>query len=388
MVSVAELRTYINSDLNVLLRGKHGTGKTTMLMDACAKEGLKMELFNAANMDVYTDLVGVPKPHVNPDGTEELHMVRPRKIDEANVVFIDELNRAFDPKTTNALFELVQFRSINGQRLPNLKCVIAAMNPEDNEEYDVNPLDPALLDRFHLVIDVEADVKASYMMTKFDPEVATALVTWWRDHDPKKSGYVSPRRLEFLGEVYTKVGTLAALKAAVPPGGTYDVRKLFTLLEESKMTPAQKAAAAAQRSASQSRLTSKGKVGKSGNNVATNAQRISKLAKAPGALYTKHGEMLKIRRSMNPQEFADLYSHQPFLDDVDAVSMASEMLSSGIGNERLFDEYMVVFEAMPGTVFDRLMMAGVTPVKHAGMVREARNRKRRRKNVGPFERYL
>jgi len=44
------------------------------------------------------------------------------------MLFFDELNRAH-PKVLNAVFELVQFRSINGDKLPRLQCVIAAINP-------------------------------------------------------------------------------------------------------------------------------------------------------------------------------------------------------------------------------------------------------------------
>ncbi len=77
-----------------------------------------------------------------------------------NVLFLDELNRAPIDVRQSAL-QLVLERKIHEHELPAVqgtRCVIvAAINPSD--DYQVDELDPALLDRF-LHINVEADIQA------------------------------------------------------------------------------------------------------------------------------------------------------------------------------------------------------------------------------------
>lgn len=384
-LTVSELRSYIKSDLNVLLRGLHGTGKTGRLMEACQKEGYSFKVFNAANMDAYTDLVGVPKPVVNADGADELLMVRPRMIDDVEVIFVDELNRALDPKTTNALFELVQFRSINGEKLPKLKCVIAAMNPADHEEYDVAEVDPALLDRFHLVIDVEPEVSVSYLAVKFGTPLAQALVTWWKAHDHKKAGYVSPRRLEFIGEVFSKTQSKSALRAALPPGGTYDVNKLFTLLSESSLTDAERRELAAKRKAQEERLTNKSttKRVKSASSSSVPASRAKVLLKEVEDYVNgtrniaRHESFSAIRRNARPDAvdylFAnDLNTRNSYVGQIEPRREAIiRALANGIGNNRLLTSYRNFLEDLTKSEA-KLFYACLTQQKQYGISREYR----------------
>ncbi len=80
------------------------------------------------------------------------------------VLFLDELNRA-NVDTLNASLQLVLERKLHAHHLPFTQgkptMVIAAINPtdDDSNNYTVNELDPALLDRF-LLIEVEADLQA------------------------------------------------------------------------------------------------------------------------------------------------------------------------------------------------------------------------------------
>ena len=227
-----DLELYLRNGFNILMSGKHGVGKSSALMAAVRNLGWALDYYSAGSLDPFVDLVGIP--HVNDDKT--LEMVRPHRLDKAEVVFFDELNRA-DDKTLNAVFEMIQFKTINGEPLPNLKAVVAGINPPgDEDEYKVNILDPALVDRFHIVINMEPDPLISTIASEIDHidnvEIATALVTWWNGHDKKKVAYISPRRLSYIGQTWSKIPKMSTIDRTMPPDGLFDTGKLFTMLNK------------------------------------------------------------------------------------------------------------------------------------------------------------
>lgn len=221
---------WLDHEFNVMLVGLHGVGKTQVILDECERKGLKMKYFSCSTLDPFTDLVGVPFARTDENGVEHLKMVRPRDIDDAEIIFMDEFNRA-DSKVHNALMEIIQFGSINGEPLPNLKMVWAAMNPP-GAEYDVDELDPALLDRFDIYEDVSARPSVDYMVSKgIRQGVAQALVAWWRDQDRDRRNVtevISPRRLEKIGLVYEKTGDF---KSAIPNWFNVERNKLRDMLQ-------------------------------------------------------------------------------------------------------------------------------------------------------------
>jgi hypothetical protein len=195
--------------LNVLLEGYHGVGKTQMVLDEAKRQGLILKYYSSATLDPWADLVGIPVPiDVKTDNGEmkkRLEFIRPADVERADILFFDELNRAH-PKVLNAVLETIQFHSINGQPLPNLKMVWAAMNPP-GDIYQVSELDPVLVDRFHVYLEVAAEPSADYYTNKagIPYNIARALVTWWhRDLDDNLRKIISPRRLEYIGTNYIK----------------------------------------------------------------------------------------------------------------------------------------------------------------------------------------
>lgn len=225
--------TYLENNLNILLIGLHGTGKTQSILDLAKTKNIKVKYYSCATLDPFTDLVGVPVPRMGKDGKEVLEMVRPREIDDAELIFFDEFNRA-DAKTTNAVFEIIQFKSINGEPLPNLRCCWAAINPPD-KTYDVEELDPALMDRFDAFIEIKPKPSVQYMISRgIKKEIASAVKSWWDEQNRKKRSfedYISPRRLEKIAFIYQATGNQQAVKYALPPGGNFDVQKLIDNLE-------------------------------------------------------------------------------------------------------------------------------------------------------------
>lgn len=227
---------YMRNGFRLLLIGLHGTGKTESVIQIADEVGMKCKIFNCATLDPYTDLIGVPVPVKDDDGGDILKMVRPTALAEAEIVFFDELNRA-PQATQNAVFEIIQFGTINGEALPNLKTCWAAINPADDGQYLVEDIDPALIDRFDAYHELKPKVSVQYMSQFIDTKIAQALSAWWNDHNRERRGkdnYVSPRRLMKIGLLYEKMGSIRAVTQALPPGGSYDTKKLQLMLQAAK----------------------------------------------------------------------------------------------------------------------------------------------------------
>lgn len=238
---VPNLDLYLKQRQNILLYGPHGVGKTEVLRTAIQDMGLKMKYFSCSTLDPFTDLVGIPYPIDDPQrpGHKTLMMVRPREIDEANIIMFDEINRAQDTKTLNAILEIVQFRSINGEVLPNLMGVVAAMNPPDDSNYQVHDLDPALIDRFDVFHEVKPKVDVAYLTSVgIDKKIAQAFQAWWTEGQKGKAAYVSPRRVEKMARMVATTQNPSIVKAMLPPGDKHDHGKLIANLNQVLYTPA------------------------------------------------------------------------------------------------------------------------------------------------------
>ena len=183
----------INNKFNMLLIGPHGAAKTAVVRAACAD--YKMLYWSGPLVDPDGDIGGLPMPD---EATGNVRFFTPAALIEAEVVFIDELNRA-TPRTLNMFFELLQFRSIHGKPLPKLRAVLAAINPPDGR-YDVETLDPALLDRFHAFYPVTPVYSVDYLAQVVSRPIAQALVDWI-EQDVQDTFYISPRRLEYAARL-------------------------------------------------------------------------------------------------------------------------------------------------------------------------------------------
>ena len=146
------------SESPMLLIGKHGSAKSFILERLAESFGLEFRCYNASLIN-YDDLVGIPVPVNN--NTSLSYISNPNSIWDAEVVFIDELNRT-KPELQNKLFPIIYDKRVQGTNLTKLKYRWAAMNPpskDDDDEDELSyigamPLDPALADRFPFIIEV------------------------------------------------------------------------------------------------------------------------------------------------------------------------------------------------------------------------------------------
>jgi len=254
-----KLDFWLEHEQNVLFVGKHGVGKTAMIKQCFERHDLVLGetflYFSASTLDPWVDLVGVPKERITDkvpeafsiikemanidvalayewveknwhlgeeackkvvghaldrqDGLTYLDLVRPKAFAQAKVeaLFFDEFNRS-PKKVRNAVMECLQFKSINGKAFPNLKVVWAAINPDDEDEYDVEKIDPAQADRFHITVMVPYKPSATWFIQRFGDRVAKAAISWWDELSDEEKGKVSPRRLEYALNLWEVKGDI------------------------------------------------------------------------------------------------------------------------------------------------------------------------------------
>jgi hypothetical protein len=336
-ITEKELAGYLRSGFSVLLEGKHGTGKTAMVQAACETLGWKLKSFTVSLMDPYIDLVGVPVPRTGPDGREVLTLVRPRDIEDADVIFLDELNRG-ELKTLNAVLELVQFGSINGEKLPKLKAVVAAQNPA-GDIYDTIELDQALVDRFDIFLEVKPAISIPFFTATFNRDVAQAVAKWYRERGAK-ADYISPRRMEKLCHLYNYAPTRRSLEAAMPPNGTYEVGKLHALLQEATEDPKEKRARLAREKAAVALQTKKEKEAAEKKAEAMR-ERMKNLHSVP---------VKDARRIVKTGDVAELVT---YLNSGDAgVETTKDALVSILGDQVSPNDLMGRYAAVLGTLGD------------------------------------
>jgi MoxR-like ATPase len=218
MISDKKLDFWIENNLNVLVTGDYGVGKTAIVESGFKRHGLKYLYFSAGTMDPFVDLIGVPRERTEDIADSEgvmqkvtyLDLLRPLAFatDTVEAIFMDELNRAPE-KVRNAVMEIIQFKSINGKKFNNLRFIWAAVNPEDDARtYDVERLDPAQKDRFHIHTSIDFKPDKKFFYDKYGEEKAKAAIEWWNTIPKDLQKLVSPRRLDYALEIQSLGGDL------------------------------------------------------------------------------------------------------------------------------------------------------------------------------------
>ena len=142
--------------LPVMIRGRHGVGKSEVVYQTARILGLPVVERRASQM-TEGDLIGLPKTDGDvtsfcpPDWFQEA-------CDKPVVLFFDEVDRAVN-EVRQGLFELTDSRKLFGKAIHPDTVIIAAVNGgEHGSQYQVGEMDPAELDRW-TVFDVEPTVE-------------------------------------------------------------------------------------------------------------------------------------------------------------------------------------------------------------------------------------
>src|SRR5512137_2772761 len=149
----------IKTDLTPCVVGHRGVGKSAGIIQVCREIGRRYVPLRLGQMEV-GDLVGIPYR----EGTT-MHWSRPSwwpgDNDPPTIVHCDELNRAQQEDTLQAIFQFVeppnegQQRALHTHKLHHRHRVVVTINPPDGT-YQVAPLDRALIDRM-VMLYVETD---------------------------------------------------------------------------------------------------------------------------------------------------------------------------------------------------------------------------------------
>lgn len=137
----------------VLLCGAMGVGKSAIVKQAAQELGIGIIDLRLAQQEP-GDLIGIPRAV---GGKTE--WAKPSWWPEEGtkgILFLDELNRA-PVDVRQAVFQLVNEWRMHTHKLPDGWYIVSAINP-DNNNYQVETLDPAMLRRF-CVIGVTPDVE-------------------------------------------------------------------------------------------------------------------------------------------------------------------------------------------------------------------------------------
>ena len=142
--------------LPVLLRGRHGIGKSQVVYQLAANAGLPVVERRASQM-TEGDLVGLPSVEGNRTSFNPPDWFK-QACEEPVCLFLDEVDRA-TLEVRQGIFELTDSRKLNGHNLHPDTIIFAAVNGgEHGEQYQVNEMDPAELDRWS-VWDIEPTVE-------------------------------------------------------------------------------------------------------------------------------------------------------------------------------------------------------------------------------------
>lgn len=155
MPSIKEINKiydYSPNDQAIMLVGHHGCGKSESVTSYWSERGYRVIPIFLGQLADAGDLLGLPKISVI-NGVEvtdfKLPSWWPQDSNEKVVLFLDEINRA-KPEIMQVVMDLVLNRKLAGRTLPSDCRIISAINPPSDSVYDVEDLNPALLDRFNI----------------------------------------------------------------------------------------------------------------------------------------------------------------------------------------------------------------------------------------------
>jgi hypothetical protein len=201
-----------DAKLPIMLRGRHGIGKSELVYQYAKKVGLPIIERRASQMSE-GDLVGLPVIDGDSTSWNPPDWYK-QACNEAVILFMDEIDRA-TTEVRQGFFQLADSRALNGHKLHPGTILFAAVNGGTHAaQYQVNDMDPAELDRW-TVYDVEPSVEdwLTYAQDRVNPIVVDFIrhnhghLEHKKDFEPGKV-YPSRRSWERLSNTVEKASLL------------------------------------------------------------------------------------------------------------------------------------------------------------------------------------
>jgi alkaline phosphatase D len=215
------IRAAALADDTVIMEGLHGIGKSNIVKQFSKEDGYHLEELFLSHQEV-GDLIGIPHTIEKDNETittwsKPIWLQRCEQASKAGkkcIIFLDELNRAPIDVRQSAL-QLVLERQIHEHILPSVQgertLIVAAINPAD--EYQVDELDPALLDRFlHITVEADAQAWLSWARNSNVNQVVQDFISEYPDrihYTPADQGIgATPRSWAKLGDFMDNVDSI------------------------------------------------------------------------------------------------------------------------------------------------------------------------------------
>lgn len=221
---IALAPTIMEQGLPILLRGRHGIGKSEVVRQIGKNAGLKVISRRISQM-TEGDLLGLPI--VSNDTTKWLP---PDWYQEAckfpALLFFDEVDRG-TLEVRQGLFELTDSRTMNGWNLHPKTVIFSAVNGgKHGENYQVGTMDPAELDRY-AVFDLEPDVSDWVQWAKLSDDngkqnVDTMVIEYISRHEKslEHKGEIAPGNVYPSRRSWKRLSDVAAPAGYLVPGGS------------------------------------------------------------------------------------------------------------------------------------------------------------------------
>jgi hypothetical protein len=176
---------------SVIMEGLHGIGKSQIVVQYSNENVYHLETLFLSHQEV-GDIIGIPDTITNKDGIKNTVWSVPiwlqRMHDAAAqgkkcVLLLDEINRAPIDVRQSAM-QLVLEGKIHEHELPVVggirTQIVAAINPPG--EYQVDELDPALMDRFlHISIEADAQVWVAHQRSTGENQIVSDFILEYPD---------------------------------------------------------------------------------------------------------------------------------------------------------------------------------------------------------------
>lgn len=157
MASISQVKEIFSITPNkqaIMLVAGHGVGKSELIMQLAKEEGARyIPLFLGQAADA-GDIIGLPKHCTDEKGNSYTDFLPPKwwptNMNEKVYIHLDELNRG-KPEIMQCVMDMVLNNKLNGRSLPEQTRIVACINPSNDQgTYQVEELDPALVDRFNV----------------------------------------------------------------------------------------------------------------------------------------------------------------------------------------------------------------------------------------------